>query len=514
MSTGIYRRAAQYLRMSTDMQQYSIENQKDVIALYAARHRYAIVRSYEDAAKSGVRLTGRPALKALLDDVSFGRAEFDTVLVYDVSRWGRFQDSDESAHYEYICKQAGIQVHYCAEQFANDGSLTATVIKNIKRAMAGEYSRELSVKVHAGQSKLASRGFYFGASAGFGLRRVLVDERGVPKMELAPGQRKSLHTEHVILVPGPPEEVRIVNYVYDQYIDKRRATSAIVRSLNRMKIPRPCGKPWNSQAVDALLTNEKYMGTAVYNRTSRKLGGKCRRNPSAEWVRKLGAFEPVVSAERFRQARLRREANKREYTATDVLDFLTALWCGTGKLSRDSIDAAPTGPSSKAVQHHFGSLTNAFRMIGFTTGRLASRQALRDIRMKICREIAAGAATFGGSVIKPSGYNCQLRVNGDLNVTVVVGRLTPFNISRNQNQWRFGYRCRKKPDILVVARVENGEVSVRDYYILPFLFLPHGSWLTVSGRNYRRLEPFHSPTLTPIFRMLGRTSLNLAADAQ
>ncbi|MEO6246527.1 MAG: hypothetical protein ABIQ12_13930 [Opitutaceae bacterium] len=27
---------------------------------------------------------------------------------YDVSRWGRFQDADESGYYEYICKRAGI----------------------------------------------------------------------------------------------------------------------------------------------------------------------------------------------------------------------------------------------------------------------------------------------------------------------------------------------------------------------------------------------------------------------
>ena len=54
----------------------------------------------------------------------------------DVSRWGRFQDADESAYYEYVCKRAGIHVEYCAEQFENDGSPTATIIKSVKRAMA------------------------------------------------------------------------------------------------------------------------------------------------------------------------------------------------------------------------------------------------------------------------------------------------------------------------------------------------------------------------------------------
>lgn len=72
-------------------------------------------------------------------------ADFNFILVYDVSRWGRFQDADESAYYEYICKRAGINVAYCAEQFENDGSPVSTIVKGVKRAMAGEYSRELSV---------------------------------------------------------------------------------------------------------------------------------------------------------------------------------------------------------------------------------------------------------------------------------------------------------------------------------------------------------------------------------
>lgn len=41
--------------------------------------------------------------------------------VYDVSRGGRFQDTDESAHYEFLCRRAEIAVPYCAEQFENDG---------------------------------------------------------------------------------------------------------------------------------------------------------------------------------------------------------------------------------------------------------------------------------------------------------------------------------------------------------------------------------------------------------
>ena len=142
-------RAAQYVRMSTEHQKYSTENQGEIIRLYAEQRGFTLVQTYEDSGKSGLRLDGRDALKRLIEDVRNGTADFSAILVYDVSRWGRFQDADESAYYEFICKEAGIIVHYCAEQFETDGSLSATIIKSMKRAMAGEYSRELSAKVFA-----------------------------------------------------------------------------------------------------------------------------------------------------------------------------------------------------------------------------------------------------------------------------------------------------------------------------------------------------------------------------
>ena len=94
--------AAEYVRMSTEHQQYSTENQRDVIQDYAQKRGMTIVRTYTDAGKSGLRIEGRDALKQLIHDVEAGQADFSAILVYDVSRWGRFQNADESAYYEYI----------------------------------------------------------------------------------------------------------------------------------------------------------------------------------------------------------------------------------------------------------------------------------------------------------------------------------------------------------------------------------------------------------------------------
>jgi hypothetical protein len=103
-------RAAQYIRMSTDYQRYSPQNQAAAIAAFAQQKNLAIVRTYMDEGRSGLRIKGRPGLIELVDDVRSGHADFDHILVYDVSRWGRFQDIGESAHYEFVCKQNGIKV--------------------------------------------------------------------------------------------------------------------------------------------------------------------------------------------------------------------------------------------------------------------------------------------------------------------------------------------------------------------------------------------------------------------
>jgi DNA invertase Pin-like site-specific DNA recombinase len=194
--------AAQYLRMSTEHQQYSLENQSATILNYAESHGFEVVRTYSDSAKRGLVLRHRQGLQQLLRDVVSGTQGYRVILVYDVSRWGRFQDTDEAAHYEFICKSAGVPVHYCAETFANDGTLPSLIMKTLKRTMAAEFSRELGVKVLAGQKRLAGLGFKQGGVPGYGLRRLLISSDRQPKQQLQSGERKSIATDRVILVPG------------------------------------------------------------------------------------------------------------------------------------------------------------------------------------------------------------------------------------------------------------------------------------------------------------------------
>lgn len=279
--------AAQYLRMSTEHQQYSFHNQSAVIQKYAEDRGFQIVATYSDPAKSGLVLRRRFGLQQLLRDV-VGTPPYRAILVYDVSRWGRFQDTDESAHYEFLCKAAGVPVHYCAESFANDGSLPSLIMKTLKRTMAAEYSRELSVKVLAGQKRIAHLGFKQGGVPGYGLRRMLMASDGTTKQLLANGERKSIATDRVTLVHGPAFEVAHVREMDRMLISDRLSVPDIARELNKKGVKQagkgPVADPWSYATVYHVLTNPKYAGIHVFGRSTQKLSTPSVRLPKSEWV--------------------------------------------------------------------------------------------------------------------------------------------------------------------------------------------------------------------------------------
>ena len=148
-----------------------------------------------------------------------------------------------------------------AEQFENDGSPVSTIVKGVKRAMAGEYSRELSTKVFAGQCRMIENGFRQGGSAGFGLRRVLIDQAGNIKGTLNPGEQKNIQTDRVILLPGPEDEIRLVNSIFRWLIDEDLSISQMIARLNKMDVRTDLGRRWTFSTVREVLTNEKYIGT-------------------------------------------------------------------------------------------------------------------------------------------------------------------------------------------------------------------------------------------------------------
>ncbi|WP_232831300.1 recombinase family protein, partial [Pseudogemmobacter bohemicus] len=73
------RRAVAYVRMSTDHQKYSTDNQLDAIRDYAAKNSIALVHTFADEGKSGMRVKGRDAFQTMIDVIEEGMADFDLI---------------------------------------------------------------------------------------------------------------------------------------------------------------------------------------------------------------------------------------------------------------------------------------------------------------------------------------------------------------------------------------------------------------------------------------------------
>jgi DNA invertase Pin-like site-specific DNA recombinase len=489
-------RVAQYVRMSTDHQQYSSENQAQAILEYAKIHGMEIVKTYADHGKSGLNLTGRLSLKTLLAEVQNSPPDFEALLVYDVSRWGRFQDADESAYYEYVLKQAGIRVHYCAEPFENDGSISSALIKTLKRTMAGEYSRELSVKVFAGQCRLIELGYRQGGPAGYGLRRHLVDQHRNFKQILQDGERKSLQTDRVILAAGPPSEVETVQRVFRRFTENNETERDIAETLNRDGIPNNLSRPWTRAGIHQILTNPKYIGSNVYNRRSYKLKRKRVKNPPEMWILKSGAFDPIISQEIFQRSLKIIEARHRHYTDDDLLERLRILLHRKGQLSGFIIDEAEDMPSSSAYASRFGTLPRAYSLIGWNPGRdysfLEINRKIRALHEPLVNSIVDQIRANHATVSKDDKTDL-LTINSEYTAALVLARCltTPGGSQR----WIVRLDTELHPDITIAARLTPGNENILDFYIVPKI-ADVGSSIRFAVHNPLWLEVFRFEDLS------------------
>jgi DNA invertase Pin-like site-specific DNA recombinase len=377
--------------MSTEQQEYSIANQEAAIAEYARNNGYEIIRTYADPGESGLTLNRRPGLQKLLADVVSHLAAYKKIIVLDVSRWGRFQDPDEAAHYEFICKSAGIGVIYCAETFHDQNTVYDYFSKVLKRTSAAEYSHELSIRSFDNARRVMKLGFKVGGPAPFAYRRMAVSADGRPKGVLGPGECKALMGDRVTLVHGPASEVKCVRSIFDMCL-KRMSCSEIAHEVNRRGI-RMAGREFKTETIRRILANRSYTGTQIWNKTTKRLDTHVRNNRPEEWLVKAGSFPPIVSEETFRRARVRLK-QKQLWDDRELRDKLKALLARKGFLSQNLIRQTKGMPGSATYFYRFGPLHKIYRMVGYTPApgtfeRAIARGRTQRLRAGLIRQIEA-----------------------------------------------------------------------------------------------------------------------------
>ena len=498
-------RVAQYLRMSTDHQQYSLHNQSEYIKDYAEKNNMEIAYTYDDAGKSGVSIIGRHSLQQLLSDVEQKKIDIQAVLFYDVSRFGRFQNSDEAAYYSFLFERNGVDLIYCSEPIpTKDFPLESSVILNIKRSSAAYHSRNLSEKVFIGQVNLIKLGYHQGGMAGYGLRRLLVDENGIAKEILGFRKRKSIQTDRVILIPGPKNEIKIVNSIYDLFIDDNMPEFIIAERLNEQNIPAENGTLWTRAKIHQILTNEKYIGNNIYNKTSSKLKSRLVKNPKNEWVRCDKAYKPIISKKKYNKAQEIIQLRSVHLTNEELLEKLKQKLESNGKLSGFIIDEDDTGPSSSVYRTRFGGLLRAYTLIGYKPEHdysyIQINEALRSFYSGIIED-------FKGEILKSNCYIDEykyapmLYINDELLISVLITKCTPMKSGKLR--WKVRFDNSQKADITIVIRMNSQNISPLDFYIIPKIENEYNK-MCMTETNNIRLDLYRFDNLDKLLQIITR----------
>lgn len=496
--------AAQYLRMSTEGQQYSIENQESAIAKFATQRGFYIVRTYADSGKSGVVLSTRPGLRELLQDVIGHSTGCHAILVYDVSRWGRFQDSDEAGHYEFICRSNGLPVYYCAEPFENDGSQASALLKTMKRTMAAEFSRQLGIDVFRCKKSIVLQGFRVGGCAPYGMRRLLLSPDGKKRRILQLGMRKAVPSDKVILIPGPSHEVVCVRQIFQMLLQRGMGCSAIARELNRQGKRFRRDRVWTPESVHNVLTNPVYEGTNAWARTTQKLHTGQAKVPQHSWVVKCRAFEAIVPLGTVAKVKLVLEQRLIDTSWSDerILERVQELRKRAGTLSEGLIEKTPGMPSSRTIRAHFGSYQRVFELIGYKLPERyldASAKAKSTIRLRaeLIRRIRERFPSHVTTIRETYGRE-MLVVDAGTRVSILMCRALGALQPGGHNRWRIIPNHRERDNITLLCLLNETNTAIAGMVIFPKIAVcktaqrlrDDDGWLA-TGINVGALDAFY-----------------------
>ena len=373
-------RAVAYMRRSTQGgQENSIDIQRETILSWTERNDVEIVAEYDDPGFSGLT-ADRPGFQALLSHVQQSNQgkekDLDYVVCLDVSRWGRFQQTDKAGYYETLCADNGVDVVFVEDgdlrRHEYDGDdedssgeeLMKTLGRPVKRYLAKEHSRVLSKKVLAGTKKVSWQGNRAGGPPPFGTLRMEVDSQRNEIGIMKPKQHKCNPNNRVKLTPDEEGNAEVVREIFNLFVSKKKTEKQVAAILNEQNTPAPMGGKWRATGIRHILQNEQYAGSVIYYKTRHKLGKKkTYRNPPQKWIRVPGSYKPVVEQEIFDASQEIFRLREKRMTREEVLVRLRFVFEKYGMLSYALLKQLPDMPCKREIVREFGSLPEAFHAL-------------------------------------------------------------------------------------------------------------------------------------------------------
>ncbi|MBM3740719.1 MAG: recombinase family protein, partial [Acidobacteria bacterium] len=328
---------------------------------------------------------------------------------------------------------------------------------------------------------------------------------------LSRGEQKSLQTDRVILVPGPPEEIAVVGRIYRMFVEEAKVESEIAQRLNAEGIRTDLGREWTRATVHQVLTNQKYIGNNVYNRVSFKLKKKRVVNPQEMWIHRDGAFDAIIDPSLYFMAQgIIRERNRR-YSDAELLDSLKRLLQKEGRLSGILIDETEGMPTSSAYRSRFKSLVRAYRLVGYTPERdfefIETNRRLRAMYPQVVSDVTARIEALGGAIERDRATEI-LTINREFTASLVIARCR--HTDAGALRWLIRMDAGLQPDITVAIRLNAANSEPMDYYLLPAIDL-HSGRLRLAEENRLALDAYRFSTLDYFFGMAERIRIQEAA---
>jgi Recombinase len=315
----------------------------------------------------------------------------------------------------------------------------------------------------------------------------LVSSDRKPKQPLAFGERKSLVSDRVILVPGPDRDVQVVRTIYQMLIGEELSIYAIARALNAHGIKYQNDRRWTHHTVAEVLTNPKYAGFHVYGRTSSRLYTPSVKVAKSEWILTPRAFGSIVDHATVLKAQQVLSYRTTSLSDEELLNRLKRLLARAGRLSLRLIQKSENVPSSSTYRQRFGSLRCAYQMIGYghpaQFGPIDLRRRTQALREELIGRIAANFPD-DVSIVQPGGrWRNRLRLQNGSFVSVLVGRT--IRVWKNTLRWQIDPIRHECGYITLLARLDLENRSFFDFYVLP---------------NIDRLRRFHISETDPWLR--------------
>jgi DNA invertase Pin-like site-specific DNA recombinase len=325
-----------YSRVSTEDQareeKSSLSDQRAAIEKLAAKLTRTLAPRaiFTDPGRSGQTAEDRPGFMAM---VAYAQAHPRTsrapgvVLVLNDSRFGRFRDPDEAAYWRVVLARAGWHVRF-AEGDDTDDLVGRSVLRAIGGAQASAYSHALRANAKRGTRAAAAKGLWQN-KAPLGYRRIAT-RPGEAGVILEHYQRKA-DDQETRLTLGPPEEVELVRWMFTSYAAGEHTLGSLARECYKRW---PVGKKWSRPVVDALLTNETYLGDVIWCRRPHDAKERAETPVRAkeEWVVTRDAHPAIISRDLFDAVQLRKKRNakvrRHAVGGYPLSGLLTCTTCG------------------------------------------------------------------------------------------------------------------------------------------------------------------------------------------